>query len=99
MRAGMKVGFDSENMKITNLPEANKYLEREYRKDWELLGKSRRSRHPEGVQPVAGRKEHESTGRLQRDVTRLGALLGGTIALAPNRYLRACPERTAPTAT
>jgi hypothetical protein len=31
-----KVENDSGNMKITNLPEANKYLVREYRKGWEL---------------------------------------------------------------
>jgi hypothetical protein len=36
LRAGRKVLFDSENMKITNIPEANKYLVREYRKGWEL---------------------------------------------------------------
>ena len=36
LRAGKKVLFDSENMKITNAPEAEKYLYREYRKGWEL---------------------------------------------------------------
>jgi predicted dehydrogenase len=36
LRAGRKVLFDSENMKITNVPEANRYLVREYRKGWEL---------------------------------------------------------------
>ena len=36
LRAGTKVEYDSANMKITNLPEANKYLVREYRKGWEL---------------------------------------------------------------
>ncbi len=36
LRAGRKVLFDSENMKITNSPEANKYLYREYRQGWEL---------------------------------------------------------------
>jgi len=36
LRAGKKVLFDSENMKITNVAEANKYLVREYRKGWEL---------------------------------------------------------------
>jgi hypothetical protein len=36
LRAGKKVIFDSENMKITNAPDANKYLYREYRKGWEL---------------------------------------------------------------
>ncbi len=36
LRAGRKVVFDSESMKITNVPEANKYLVREYRKGWEL---------------------------------------------------------------
>ncbi len=36
LRAGKKVEYDSQNMKITNIPEANKYLVREYRKGWEL---------------------------------------------------------------
>ncbi len=36
LRAGKKVQFDSENLTITNAPEANKYLRREYRKGWEL---------------------------------------------------------------
>ncbi len=36
LRVGTKVLFDSENMKITNAPEAEKYLYREYRQGWEL---------------------------------------------------------------
>jgi len=36
LRTGRKLLFDSENMKITNVPDANKYLVREYRKGWEL---------------------------------------------------------------
>jgi hypothetical protein len=36
LRAGMKVDYDSTAMKITNIPEADKYLVREYRKGWEL---------------------------------------------------------------
>lgn len=36
LRAGRKVLFDSENLKITNHPAANKYLVREYRPGWEL---------------------------------------------------------------
>jgi len=36
LRAGAKVEYDHINMKITNIPEANKYLVREYRKGWEL---------------------------------------------------------------
>ena len=36
LRAGRKVLFDSDQMEITNAPEANKYLRREYRKGWEL---------------------------------------------------------------
>jgi hypothetical protein len=36
LRAGKKVEYDSANMKITNAPEANKYLVREYRPGWEL---------------------------------------------------------------
>lgn len=36
MRVGRKILYDHENMKITNIPEANKYFSREYRKGWEL---------------------------------------------------------------
>ena len=36
LRAGKRVEYDTANMKITNLPEANKYLTREYRQGWEL---------------------------------------------------------------
>ncbi|MCD6597410.1 MAG: Gfo/Idh/MocA family oxidoreductase [Bacteroidales bacterium] len=36
LRAGKKVEYDSQNMKITNIESANKYLSREYRKGWEL---------------------------------------------------------------
>jgi hypothetical protein len=36
LRAGKKVLFDSASMTITNAPEANQYLRREYRKGWEL---------------------------------------------------------------
>jgi len=36
LRAGKKIEYDSENMKIKNLPDANKYLYRKYRKGWEL---------------------------------------------------------------
>jgi len=36
LRARQKVLFDSENMKITNVAGADKYLRREYRKGWEL---------------------------------------------------------------
>jgi hypothetical protein len=35
---GRKLLFDGRNMKVTNVPEANKYLAREYRKGWELSG-------------------------------------------------------------
>jgi len=36
LRAGKRVEYDTANMKITNLPEANKFLTREYRQGWEL---------------------------------------------------------------
>jgi predicted dehydrogenase len=36
LRAKRKVDYDTQSMKITNFPEANKYLAREYRKGWEL---------------------------------------------------------------
>jgi hypothetical protein len=33
---GKRLVWDAEQCKVTNLPEANKYLSREYRKGWEL---------------------------------------------------------------
>lgn len=36
LRAGTKVDYDAERMKITNSQPANKYLTRKYRKGWEL---------------------------------------------------------------
>jgi hypothetical protein len=36
LRARKKVLYDAAAMKITNVPEANKFLTREYRKGWEL---------------------------------------------------------------
>lgn len=36
LRAGKKITYDSNAMKITNVPEANAFLYREYRKGWEL---------------------------------------------------------------
>jgi len=36
LRAGERVYYSSPEMNITNIPEANKYLVREYRKGWEL---------------------------------------------------------------
>ena len=36
LRAGKKVEYDTNAMKITNDPAANEYLTRKYRKGWEL---------------------------------------------------------------
>jgi hypothetical protein len=36
LRAGKRVEYDTVNMKITNIPEADKFLVREYRKGWEM---------------------------------------------------------------
>ena len=36
LRAGRKIEFDPMKMEITNVPEANEYLYREYREGWEL---------------------------------------------------------------
>jgi hypothetical protein len=35
---GRRLLFDAAAMKVTNVPEANKYLVREYRNGWELTG-------------------------------------------------------------
>jgi len=36
IRSGKRVEWDAKNMKSTNVPEANQYVRREYRKGWEL---------------------------------------------------------------
>ena len=36
LRAGKRIHYDGEDMRITNLPEANEFLKREYRKGWTL---------------------------------------------------------------
>ncbi len=36
LRTGRKILFDSEAMKVTNVPEANKYLRRECREGWQF---------------------------------------------------------------
>jgi predicted dehydrogenase len=36
LRAGRRVDYDTQSLRITNFQEANKYLTREYRKGWEL---------------------------------------------------------------
>ena len=36
LRAGQRIVYDPVNVEITNYPEANKYLTREYRPGWEL---------------------------------------------------------------
>jgi hypothetical protein len=36
LRTGHLLKYDAANLKITNLPDANKWLDREYRKGWDL---------------------------------------------------------------
>ena len=36
VRSGKRVEWDSKNLKCTNVPEANQYVSREYRKGWSL---------------------------------------------------------------
>ncbi len=36
IRAGKKIEWDAANLKVTNCPEANQFIRREYRKDWTL---------------------------------------------------------------
>jgi len=35
MRVQHRVEWDSEKMEVTNLPEANKFVNKEYRKGWQ----------------------------------------------------------------
>ena len=34
LRAGKRISYDGANMRITNVPQANDYLKREYRQGW-----------------------------------------------------------------
>ena len=34
LRTGKKIVYDGVNMRVTNVPEANQYFSREYRKGW-----------------------------------------------------------------
>ena len=36
IRAGQKLNWDGQNMKVTNVPEANRYLHTKYRDGWTL---------------------------------------------------------------
>jgi len=36
LKVGQKIEWDAKNMRVTNCPEANQYVSREYRKGWEL---------------------------------------------------------------
>lgn len=36
LRAGKRLEWDGENMRVTNVPEANEYLHRQYRQGWSL---------------------------------------------------------------
>ncbi len=36
IRSGKPLEWDGANMKVTNVPEANDYVRREYRKGWTL---------------------------------------------------------------
>ena len=37
LKAGGKVFWDPENLKVKNNPRANRFVQREYRKGWELV--------------------------------------------------------------
>ena len=36
-RSGKKLHWDAENLTVTNAPEVNALIRKEYRKGWELL--------------------------------------------------------------
>jgi hypothetical protein len=36
LKAGRKISYDGTNMRVTNLPQANDYLRREYRQGWSV---------------------------------------------------------------
>jgi hypothetical protein len=36
LRAGKKIAWDAKNLRVTNAPEANRFIRTEYRKGWEI---------------------------------------------------------------
>jgi hypothetical protein len=36
LKAGKKISYDGPHMRVTNLPQANDYLRREYRQGWSV---------------------------------------------------------------
>jgi hypothetical protein len=36
LKVGKKIDWDGPNMKVTNVPEANKYVNKEYRSGWKF---------------------------------------------------------------
>ena len=36
MRAGVEIHWDAKQMKVTNHPQANQYITKEYRRGWEV---------------------------------------------------------------
>ena len=36
IRSGQRLEWDENNLQVTNVPEANQFITREYRKGWEL---------------------------------------------------------------
>jgi hypothetical protein len=38
IRAGQKIEWDSKNLKVTNVPDANRFLRKQYPKGWEIEG-------------------------------------------------------------
>jgi hypothetical protein len=36
LRVGQRIEWDAKNLRVTNCPEANQYVRREYRKGWEV---------------------------------------------------------------
>ena len=36
LKVGQKIEWDADKLEVTNCPEANQYVKREYRKGWSL---------------------------------------------------------------
>ena len=64
MRAGQKIEWDAKNLKVTNVPEANQFVKREYRG---LRYNMARKRYFESERRTAQAKQERAgrTGRLR----------------------------------
>jgi hypothetical protein len=70
VRTGKTIEWDSKNMRVTNVPEANKYVSREPRKEWREFYEDERPK-PKKETPKPKRPAFDETKKREADANRL----------------------------